>query len=81
MGKKQRLAFDGWGRLQVDLLCADARVRISCLQESGYLVLRFLADDVARDLDSELDGILRSWSSRRTPSVTYPLTVVRGSRV
>jgi very-short-patch-repair endonuclease len=29
------------------------------LQESGYLVLRFLAQDVGRDLDRVLDTILR----------------------
>jgi very-short-patch-repair endonuclease len=29
------------------------------LQENGYLVLRFLAEDVGRDLDSVLDAILR----------------------
>ncbi|HYM61795.1 MAG TPA: DEAD/DEAH box helicase family protein [Thermoanaerobaculia bacterium] len=36
------------------------------LQENGYLVLRFLAEDVAADLDAVLDGILRSLSNRRT---------------
>ncbi len=96
------IAFDGWGRLEVDLLCADSRVAVEVdgaqhladpvayrrdrrkdqlLQESGYLVLRFLAEDLAKDLDSVLDGILRSLSSRRMPSVTCPVTVVRGSRV
>ena len=35
------------------------------LQENGYLVLRFLAEDVARELDAVLDGILRSLSHRR----------------
>jgi very-short-patch-repair endonuclease len=96
------IAFDGWGRLEVDLLCADSRVAVEVdgaqhladpvayrrdrrkdqlLQESGYLVLRFLAEDLAKGLDAVLDGILRSLSSRRKPSVTYPLTVVRGSRV
>jgi very-short-patch-repair endonuclease len=36
------------------------------LQENGYLVLRFLAEDVAKELDTVLDGILRSLSNRRT---------------
>jgi very-short-patch-repair endonuclease len=36
------------------------------LQENGYLVLRFLAEDVTRDLDAVLDGIQRSLSHRRT---------------
>jgi len=35
------------------------------LQENGYLVLRFLAEDVAKELDTVLDGILRSLSNRR----------------
>jgi hypothetical protein len=29
------------------------------LQENGYVVLRFLADDTAKDLDAVLDAILR----------------------
>jgi superfamily II DNA or RNA helicase len=40
------------------------------LQENGYLVLRFLAEDVARDLDTVLDGILRSLSRRRTTAAS-----------
>ncbi len=48
------------------------------LQENGYLVLRFLAEDLAKELDSVLDAILRSMSSRRTPSFPiHALTVVR----
>jgi superfamily II DNA or RNA helicase/very-short-patch-repair endonuclease len=34
------------------------------LQESGYLVLRFLAEDLARDLDVVLDAILRAITHR-----------------
>ncbi len=34
------------------------------LQENGYLVLRFLAEDLGRDLDGTLDAILRAVSSR-----------------
>jgi len=30
--------------------------RISCWQEKGYLVLRYLAEDLAKELDSVLDG-------------------------
>lgn len=79
------IAFDAAGTLEVDLLCADARVAVeldgpqhladpvACrrdrhkdqlLQQNGYLVLRFLAEDVGKDLDFVLDGILRSLDHR-----------------
>ncbi len=35
------------------------------LQENGYLVLRFLAEDVTKDLKAVLDAILRSLAHRR----------------
>lgn len=79
------IAFDGRGTLEVDLLCADARVAVELdgaqhladpvayrrdrrkdqlLQENGYLVVRFLAEDVGRELDLVLDGISRALSRR-----------------
>lgn len=74
------IAFDGWGHMEVDLLCADARLVIeldgpqhlsdpdayrrdrrkdALLQEQGYFVLRFLAEDVGKHLDAILDAVLR----------------------
>jgi very-short-patch-repair endonuclease len=35
------------------------------LQENGYLVLRFLADDVGKHLDAVLDAIVRALTMRR----------------
>jgi very-short-patch-repair endonuclease len=34
------------------------------LQEQGYLVLRFLAEDVVKDLDGVLDAVLRVLTRR-----------------
>lgn len=48
------------------------------VDSNGYLVLRHLAEDVAKDLDSVLDGILRSLTARRAPTVTtHAVTIVR----
>ena len=77
------IPFDGWGRMEVDLLCAPSRIAIeldggqhlgdtdayrrdrrkdALLQENGYMVLRFLAEDVGKHLDQVLDGIFRALS-------------------
>jgi superfamily II DNA or RNA helicase/very-short-patch-repair endonuclease len=95
------IAFDGFGQLEVDLLCAGSRVAVELdgaqhladpiayrrdrrkdqlLQESGYLVLRFLAEDVGRELDSVLDAILRALSHQRAMSTAEPLHFVRRGR-
>jgi superfamily II DNA or RNA helicase/very-short-patch-repair endonuclease len=94
------IAFDGYGRMEVDFLCADASVVVEVdgaqhladpvayrrdrrkdqlLQENGYLVLRYLAEDLAKDLDSVLDGVLRAVSSRRMrPSAAIiPMAALR----
>ena len=46
--------------------CADAyrrdRRKDTLLQENGYMVLRFLAEDVGKHLDNVLDTILRAIS-------------------
>jgi superfamily II DNA or RNA helicase/very-short-patch-repair endonuclease len=93
------IPFDGFGTLEVDLLCADARLVIEVdggqhladpiayrrdrrkdqlLQENGYFVLRFLAEDVGKELDSVLDAILRVLARRRRPATrAEPLKFVR----
>jgi len=96
------IAFDGFGQLEVDLHCADARVAVELdgaqhladpvayrrdrrkdqlLQESGHLVLRFLAEDVGKELDAVLDAILRALSHRRPAvPITETLQFVRRGR-
>jgi len=80
------IPFDDRSRMEIDLLCEDARVAIELdgaqhlespeayrrdrrkdqlLQENGYFVLRFLAEDVGKDLDMVLDTIQRTLFSRR----------------
>ena len=93
------IPFDGLGTLEVDLLCAEARLAIELdggqhladpiayrrdrrkdqlLQENGYFVLRFLAEDVGKDLDAVLDAILRVLGRRRQSAVQVaPLEFVR----
>jgi very-short-patch-repair endonuclease len=79
------IPFDGRGRMEVDLLCADSRLAIELdgsqhlgsvdayrrdrrkdqlLQENGYFVLRFLAEDVGKNLDLVLDTIQRTLIAR-----------------
>ena len=80
------IPFDNWGRMEVDLLCADRRIAIELdgphhfdgpdayrrdrrkdqlLQENGYFVLRFLVEDVGRNLDMVLDTIQRTLFCRQ----------------
>jgi very-short-patch-repair endonuclease len=75
------IPFDGFGRMEVDLVCDDPRIAIEVdgdlhlgnpeayrrdrrkdrlLQEHGYTVLRFLAEDLGKDLDSVLDAVIRA---------------------
>jgi very-short-patch-repair endonuclease len=92
------IAFDGIGQLEVDLLCADARLAVELdgaqhlgdpvayrrdrrkdqlLQQYGYLVLRFLAEDVGRELEVVLDAILSAVAHRQLAVSTVPLASVR----
>ena len=79
------IPFDGTGKMEVDLLCSDARLVIeldggqhldnadayrrdrrkdALLQERGYMVLRFLTEDVGKDFDLVLDATMRAISAR-----------------
>jgi very-short-patch-repair endonuclease len=83
------IPFDERGQMEVDLLCAQARLAVeldgpqhladpnayrrdrrkdALLQEHGYFVLRFLAEDVGKRLDHVLDAILRALVRRTEPS-------------
>ena len=39
------------------------------LQENGYFILRFLADDVGKKLDEVLDAILRTLAHLKKPEL------------
>ena len=83
------IPFNGWGKMEVDLLCTEARLVIeldggqhlaspeayrrdrrkdALLQEHGYLVLRFLAEDVGSQLDTVLDAVQRALMRRTSPT-------------
>lgn len=75
------IPFDISSQMEIDLLCADARLAVeldgaqhladanayrrdrrkdALLQQNGYMVLRFLSEDVGKHLDDVLDSILRA---------------------
>lgn len=87
LNERLPIAFDASGALEVDLLCADARVAIELdgaqhladrdayrrdrrkdhlLQENGYFVVRFLAEDVGKEFDRVLDTVLRALGRQRS---------------
>lgn len=81
------IPFNLSSHMEVDLLCADARLAVeldgaqhlsdanayrrdrrkdALLQQNGYLVLRFLSEDVGKHLDDVLDSILRALTHQST---------------
>jgi very-short-patch-repair endonuclease len=70
--------LDGGQHLADPVAYRRDRRKDQLLQENGYFVLRFLTEDVGKDLDAVLDAILRVLARRRQ-SVTRvePLKFVR----
>ena len=65
-----RLATGHYARIECDgrrrhLLRGRDRRKDQLLQENGYFVLRLLAEDVGRRLDSVLDAILRAMAHQK----------------
>lgn len=58
------LEIDGSQHLGDPVAYRRDRRKDSMLQQNGYLILRFLAEDLSRDLDGILDAILRAISNR-----------------
>ncbi len=85
------IPFDGLGRMEVDLFCAETglvieldgaqhladadayrrdRRKDALLQQNGYFVLRFLAEDIGKSLDHVLDTILAALIHRQKNRIT-----------
>ena len=72
--------LDGAQHLADPVAYRRDRRKDQLLQENGYFVLRFLAEDVGKELDLVLDTILRALRYQRLPATTAPLNFVRGDR-
>ena len=72
--------LDGAQHLADPIAYRRDRRKDQLLQESGYLVLRFLAEDVGKELDTVLDGILRALGHRKSASTAESLQFVRRGR-
>lgn len=69
------MEIDGPQHLSDPVAYRRDRRKDRVLQEHDYFVLRFLAEDVGKELDTVLDAILRAVSRRRS---TVPLVLHRG---
>ena len=59
------IELDGGQHLADPIAYRRDRRKDQLLQENGYFVLRFLAEDVGKELDAMLDAILRVLARRR----------------
>ena len=59
------IELDGAQHLSDAVAYRRDRLKDRLLQENGYRVLRFLAEDAGKELDSVLDAILRSLVHRQ----------------
>ena len=71
------IELDGTQHLADPVAYRRDRRKDQLLQENGYFVLRFLAEDVGRELDAVLDTILRALNRRGSASA--PLVIRRSS--
>jgi very-short-patch-repair endonuclease len=75
-GARIAVELDGAQHLTDPIAYRSDRRKDQLLQENGYLVLRFLAEDVGKELDGVLDAILRGLAHRTREAVTTPLRFV-----
>jgi len=66
-GSRVVIEIDGAQRLSDPIAYRRDWQQDRLLQESGYWVLRFLAEDVGKELDSVLDAIVRALTQRERP--------------
>ncbi|HYI11763.1 MAG TPA: DEAD/DEAH box helicase family protein [Thermoanaerobaculia bacterium] len=70
-GSRIVIELDGAQHLSDPAAYRRDRRKDLLLQENGYRVLRFLAEDVGKELDSVLDTILRSLAQRQRGEAGY----------
>jgi very-short-patch-repair endonuclease len=72
------IELDGAQHLADPVAYRRDRRKDQLLQENDYFVLRFLAEDVGKDLDLVLDAVLRALSHRAQPTQSAsPLRFLR----
>lgn len=71
------MELDGAQHLANPVAYRRDRQKDRLLQENGYLVLRFLAEDIGKELDTVLDSILKALTRR---SSVAPLRLVPRGR-